>query len=129
MADDRDRRSLRSDPLAADEGGGGAVPSGPVHARGAGDDGAPVAGRAAPRPGSPLSRGGEADGSVDDDGDARGALAAPWRGRLPAGAGSPEAQAGSDRLKIAIPASGRLREPAVALLEDAGLGPERPGGQ
>lgn len=30
-------------------------------------------------------------------------------------------------MTIAIPAKGRLREPAVALLEDAGLGPERPG--
>src|SRR6185503_7232810 len=33
----------------------------------------------------------------------------------------------SDRLKIAVPVKGRLREPAVALLEDAGLGPESPG--
>lgn len=32
-----------------------------------------------------------------------------------------------DRLTIAIPAKGRLREPAVALLEEAGLGPEQPG--
>ena len=31
------------------------------------------------------------------------------------------------RLTIAIPAKGRLREPAVALLHDAGLGPEQPG--
>jgi ATP phosphoribosyltransferase len=30
-------------------------------------------------------------------------------------------------VKIAIPAKGRLREPAVALLEEAGLGPEEPG--
>lgn len=30
-------------------------------------------------------------------------------------------------MKIAIPAKGRLREPAVALLEEAGLGPEAPG--
>ena len=30
-------------------------------------------------------------------------------------------------MRIAIPAKGRLREPAVALLEDAGLGPEEPG--
>ena len=30
-------------------------------------------------------------------------------------------------MKIAIPAKGRLREPAVHLLEDAGLGPEEPG--
>src|SRR6185312_16479940 len=32
-----------------------------------------------------------------------------------------------DRLTIAIPAKARLREPSVALLEDAGLGPEQPG--
>jgi ATP phosphoribosyltransferase len=30
-------------------------------------------------------------------------------------------------LTIAVPAKGRLRDPAVALLEDAGLGPEQPG--
>ena len=33
----------------------------------------------------------------------------------------------SDRLRIAVPVKGRLREPAVALLHDAGLGPEEPG--
>lgn len=32
-----------------------------------------------------------------------------------------------ERLKIAIPAKGRLREPAIELLEEAGLGPEEPG--
>jgi ATP phosphoribosyltransferase len=31
------------------------------------------------------------------------------------------------RLRIAVPVKGRLREPAVELLEDAGLGPEQPG--
>jgi ATP phosphoribosyltransferase len=30
-------------------------------------------------------------------------------------------------LRIAVPSKGRLREPAVELLEDAGLGPETPG--
>ena len=49
-------------------------------------------------------------------------------GRLPAGAGSPRSEDEiSRRLTIAVPAKGRLREPAVALLEDAGLGPEQPG--
>ena len=33
----------------------------------------------------------------------------------------------SRRLKIAVPVKGRLREPSVSLLEDAGLGPEQPG--
>ena len=67
------------------------------------------------------------DGRVDDDGDARRALAAPRRGRLPAGARPAEARSRSDRLTIAVPAKGRLREPSVALLDDAGLGPEQPG--
>ena len=39
----------------------------------------------------------------------------------------PARQPGSDRLTIAVPAKGRLREPAVRLLADAGLGPEQPG--
>jgi ATP phosphoribosyltransferase len=30
-------------------------------------------------------------------------------------------------LRVAVPSKGRLREPAIALLEDAGLGPETPG--
>jgi ATP phosphoribosyltransferase len=54
-------------------------------------------------------------------------VAEAGRRRLPAGAGPAEAQLRSDRLTIAIPAKGRLREPAVALLADAGLGPEQPG--
>lgn len=37
------------------------------------------------------------------------------------------ASADEERLKIAIPAKGRLREPAVSLLVEAGLGPEEPG--
>ena len=32
-----------------------------------------------------------------------------------------------DRLTIAVPVKGRLREPSVSLLEDAGFGPEQPG--
>ncbi|MGH3022652.1 MAG: ATP phosphoribosyltransferase [Gaiellaceae bacterium] len=53
-------------------------------------------------------------------------MAALRGGRLPAGTGA----AGSPLpglLKIAVPAKGRLREPSVALLDDAGLGPEVPG--
>jgi ATP phosphoribosyltransferase len=37
------------------------------------------------------------------------------------------AAAATERLTIAVPVKGRLREPAVSLLEDAGLGPEEPG--
>jgi ATP phosphoribosyltransferase len=46
-------------------------------------------------------------------------------GRLPLGARPPAGRTG--RLTIAVPAKGRLREPAIELLEHAGLGPERPG--
>ena len=66
------------------------------------------------------------DARLDDDGDAGGALAAPRRGRLPAGA-RPAEGGDVDRLTIAVPVKGRLREPSVSLLEDAGLGPEQPG--
>ena len=49
-------------------------------------------------------------------------MAATRRGRLPA-----RAPAAAKILKIAVPSKGRLRDPAIALLEDAGLGPETPG--
>ena len=49
-------------------------------------------------------------------------MAAAGRGRLPAGAAAP-----AQTLRIAVPSKGRLRDPAIALLEDAGLGPETPG--
>ncbi len=48
-------------------------------------------------------------------------MAAARRGRLPDGARA------RGLLKVALPAKGRLREPAFHLLEDAGLGPEQPG--
>src|SRR6266545_4696296 len=56
----------------------------------------------------------------------RDRLAAVRRGRLPLAA-RPQAAAADDRLTIALPAKGRLREPAISLLGDAGLGPEEPG--
>jgi ATP phosphoribosyltransferase len=49
-------------------------------------------------------------------------VAAAGRGRLPA-----RAPAAAKTLKIAVPSKGRLRDPAIALLDDAGLGPETPG--
>jgi ATP phosphoribosyltransferase len=49
-------------------------------------------------------------------------VAAERRGRLPAGAAAP-----ATTLRVAVPSKGRLRDPAIALLEDAGLGPETPG--
>jgi len=66
-----------------------------------------------------------ADARLDDDGDARVALAEARRRRLQAGA---RPQAGrTELLKVALPVKGRLREPSFKLLEDAGLGPEQPG--
>jgi ATP phosphoribosyltransferase len=53
-------------------------------------------------------------------------MAASRRRGLPLGA-RPGASQFADPLRIAVPAKGRLREPAVDLLEDAGLGPEQPG--
>src|SRR5215468_972207 len=116
-----DGGSLRRGEGAADARGGGALPAGSLHAVGARGDGAPLGGRTPAGRGAAVSRDRSANGSVDDDGDARGALAAPRRGRLPAGARS------NELLRLALPVKGRLREPAFRLLEDAGLGPEQPG--
>jgi ATP phosphoribosyltransferase len=51
-------------------------------------------------------------------------VAAQGRGRLRARVAAAPSQA---RLRIAVPSKGRLREPAIELLHDAGLGPETPG--
>jgi ATP phosphoribosyltransferase len=71
------------------------------------------------RPPVPGDRG--ANGRVDHDGDARRPLASARGGRLQGGPGP------RGLLRLALPAKGRLREPAFHLLEDAGLGPEQPG--
>src|SRR5438445_5101258 len=128
VADERDRRALLGDAVDALGGRAGAVPAGSLHGGGARDAGAPLAGGAVPRPGTPLPRGGAEDGRLDDDRDARRAVAEARRGGLPAGARQAAPEAPFEQpLKIAIPAKGRLREPAVGLLHDAGLGPEEPG--
>ncbi|HLG08891.1 MAG TPA: ATP phosphoribosyltransferase [Gaiellaceae bacterium] len=54
-------------------------------------------------------------------------MAQARRRRVSAGARPPQAGSRPDRLTIAVPAKGRLREPAVGLLAEAGLGPEQPG--
>jgi ATP phosphoribosyltransferase len=51
-------------------------------------------------------------------------VASKRRGRLRARAATP---APNESLRIAVPSKGRLREPAIELLHDAGLGPETPG--
>src|SRR5438128_2310151 len=126
MADGGDRGSLPRFHPAADGGRGGALPARPLLAERARGDGAPLADGEAARRGAAVPGRRAPDARVDDDGDARGAVAAPRRGRLPLGA-RPGAASFESPLRIAIPAKGRLREPAVGLLEDAGLGPEQPG--
>src|SRR3954470_21504259 len=138
MADAGDGRALRDARAARVGRGGGAVPAGSVHARGARGDGTSLAGRAPAGAGAAVRRDCAADGRVDDDRDAGRALAPSRRGWLPARARSAEglgvdvgrsmsAEDESARLTIAVPVKGRLREPSVSLLEDAGLGPEQPG--
>src|SRR3954451_7215750 len=132
MADQGDARALRRDPVAGDAGGDGELLPRPVHDLGARGDGAPLGGGASRGAGAAVPRDRGANRSVDDDGDAGRALAAPRRGRLPGGArprgraiGS--AQRGAGTLRVAVPVKGRLREPSFHLFEDAGLGPEQPG--
>src|SRR4249920_2087148 len=91
MASPGTEGSTGDDREPARDGRGRPVPAGSVHAVGAGGDGAPLGGGAARGGGAAVPGGREADGRVDDDRDAGGALAAPRRGWLPAGAGSPEA--------------------------------------
>src|SRR5919204_4293448 len=126
MADERDRRPLSRDREPALRDGDRALLARPLHAQRARGDGASLGGREAPGRGVAVPRGSGANGRVHDDGDARGAVAAARRGRLPDRA-RPDAAPFPRPLKVAIPAKGRLREPAVELLEDAGLGPEQPG--
>src|SRR5262245_41218485 len=126
MAHARDERALPGDPVSGDPDGAGALPAGPVHAGGAGGDGAALDGREARRPGVSVRADRAEDGRVDDDRDAGGALAAPRRRRVPGGA-KPTRERVDGRLTIAVPVKGRLREPSVSLLVDAGFGPEQPG--
>src|SRR3954470_21121203 len=121
MADEGDARAIRRDPVPGDPRGGGGVLPRPVHPVGARGDGPPLAGSPSARAGAAVPGDRRTDGSVDDDGDPGRALAAPRRGRVQGGARP------RGLLKVALPAKGRLREPAFRLLEDAGLGPEQPG--
>src|SRR6476659_6098712 len=127
MANERDARPLRGDLEPPNPGRGRAVLPRPVHAGRARGADAPLASGPAVGRGAAVPRGGHANGRVDDDRDPGGAVAQAWSGRVPAGARSPEDGVRPNRLTVAVPAKGRLREPAIALLADAGLGPEQPG--
>src|SRR5262245_46374480 len=124
LGERRDQGPSADDSDPGGHGRGGAILPGSLHAGGARGDGAPVAGSKAGGRGSAVPRSVAAHGRVDDDSDAGRALVTPRRGWLPSGTRPNERPGG--RLRIAVPAKGRLREPAVALLEDAGLGPESP---
>src|SRR5471032_1085204 len=126
MADTGDGRALRSDARAGDPGRARAVPTGSVHVGGARGDGAPLVGGAVAGQGAALPGDRVEDARVDDDGDTGRPLAPPRRGRVPVSTRSYEDR-DDGRLRIAVPVKGRLREPSVALLEAAGLGPEQPG--
>src|SRR3954452_6713545 len=132
VADQGDARALRRDSLPGDARGGGELLPGPVHAVGARGDGAPLGGGAPAGAGAAVPGDSGTDRRLDDDGDARGALASARGGRLPGGprprgllSARPEGSART--LRVAVPAKGRLREPSFHLFEDAGLGPEQPG--
>src|SRR3984957_18238635 len=126
MAHKRDAGALGGDPRAGVARGGRALPPRPLHDRGAGGADAPLGGGTAARRGPSLHGGGAQDARLDDDGDAGRALASPRRGRLPARARPAEGRE-LERLKIAVPVKGRLREASGSLLGGAGLGPEQPG--
>src|SRR4051795_2546768 len=121
MGDQGDAKALRGDPGAREQGGRGAVLPGSVHALGARGDGAPLGSGAPAGAGAAVPGDRGANGGIDDDRDPRRALAAPRRGRVPAGARP------NGLLRVAVPVKGRLRDPSFRLLEDAGLGPEQPG--
>src|SRR5438045_3077188 len=132
VADEGDARALRRHPLPGDPGGDGELLPGPLHTVGARGDGAPVGGGAPAGAGTAVPRDRGEDRRLDDDGDARGALAPARGGRLPRGprpdgllSRSPDATA--RKLRVAVPAKGHLREPSFHLFEDRGLGPEQPG--
>src|SRR4051812_32768935 len=126
VADTGNDGALRGDREPGVAGGGGDLLPGSLYARGAGGDGAPLGGGAAAGAGAAVPGDRAADGRIDDDGDAGGPLAAPRRGRLPLGA-RPAEGGDIERLTIAVPVKGRLREPSVSLLVDAGFAPETPG--
>src|SRR5579862_7871751 len=125
MGNETDARGLRRDPVIGVAGGGRVVLPGSLHDVRAGSDGAPLGSGSAARAGLAVSGDRTEDARLDDDRDARGALAEARRRRLQARARPQEGR--TQLLKVAVPVKGRLREPSFKLLEDAGLGPEQPG--
>src|SRR4051812_30133913 len=91
MADGAAGEPRGRDLVAGDARRAPGLPAGPVHAERARDAGAPLGGRAAAGRGAAVPGSGAANRRVDDDGDARGALAEARRAGLPGGARAAEA--------------------------------------
>src|SRR6266540_6832968 len=121
MAHFGDERAVPGDLFVGVAAGGAAVPPRSLHTERAGSDGASLAGRAAAGSRAAVPEDLRADARLDDDRDPRGALGALRGGRL-SPAARPVEDRDEDRLRVAVPAKGRLREPALSLLADAGLG-------
>src|SRR2546423_12504817 len=111
MGNQRDTRPPEDDRLAPNRRRGGAVPSGSVHPLRTGGDDAPLAGGATGRPRPAVSRGEQENGRVDDNRDARGALAPSRRRRLSADAGPAPAAPRPGPPTSAGAAQGRGRRP------------------
>src|SRR5689334_10339061 len=112
MADKGDAGALRRDSLPRDTRGDGELLPGSLHAVRARGDGTPLGGGAPAGARAAVSRDRRADGRIDDDGDARGALAPQRRGRLSSGARpngllSPSPDGAARKLRVAVPAKGR----------------------
>src|SRR5207248_5389782 len=60
-------------------------------------------------------------GRLHRDSHPGGALAAPWRGRLPAGARPAGGRVVTRPFRLALPSKGRMYEPAVRLAREAGI--------
>src|SRR6185436_9192601 len=129
----RSRRAGRRGHYAADAGRGRALPARPVHAARARGSRAPLADRPAPGRRSAVRRDRSARPHVDCDGDPCRPVAQAWNRGIPdcpradAPARAEAAVTGftragdNGRLTLAVPAKGRMAEPALRLCADAGL--------
>src|SRR6478672_3783734 len=129
----RSRRAGRRGHDAADAGRGRTLPARPVHAARARGSRAPLADRPAPGRRSAVRRDRRARPHVDCDGDPGRPVAQAWNRGIPdcpradAPARAEAAVTGftragdNGRLTLAVPAKGRMAEPALRLCADAGL--------
>src|SRR5688572_21997870 len=127
----RAQRPRERDARGSHAGRGAAVPPRPLHAARAGGARPSLADRAPARRGCVLRRHRRARADLDGDRHARCTVASSRDRGIRAGPRPREAQAAAmstftragenGRLKLAVPAKGRLAEPALRLCADAGL--------